>query len=59
MEENLLVMVCRLDEAEVVLERGDEPVQPLGVGGVAVEDPDGYCTLLASSLHFINGEFHL
>lgn len=59
MKENLLVMVCRLNEAKVVLECGDEPVQPLGVGGITVEDPDGDCTLLASSLHFINGKFHL
>lgn len=59
MEEDLLVVVRRLDEAKVVLQRGHEAVQPLGVGGVAVEDPDGHCTLLASPLHFVNGELHL
>lgn len=58
-KEDLLVVVCRFDEAKVVLQCGHEAVQPLAVGGVAVEDPDGHCTLLASSLHFINGELHL
>lgn len=58
-EEDLLVVVRRLDEAKVVLERGHEAVQPLAVGGVAVEDPDGHRTLLAGPLHFVDGELHL
>lgn len=58
-EEDLLVVVRRLDEAKVVLQRGHEAVQPLGVGGVAVEDPDGHRTLQAGPLHFVNRELHL
>lgn len=58
-EEDLLVVVRRLDEAKVVLQRGHEAVQPLAVGGVAVEDPDGHCALLASPFYFVNGELHL
>lgn len=59
MEENLLVVICGLDEAKVVLKCGDKAVQPLGIGGIAVEDPDGDGTLLTSSLHFIDGELNL
>lgn len=58
-EEDLLVMVGRLDEAKVVLQRGHEAVQPLGVGGVAVEDPDGHRALQAGPLHLVDGELHL
>lgn len=59
MKENLLVVICCLNEAEVVLQCGNKSMQSLGVGGVAVEDPDGDGALLASSLHFIDGELHL
>lgn len=59
MKENLLVMICRLDETKVVLQCSNKPVKPLGIGGIAVENPDGYCTLLASSLHFVDRELHL
>lgn len=52
-------MICRLDEAKVVLQCGNKSVQSLGVGGIAVEDPDGDCALLASSLHFIDRELDL
>lgn len=52
-------MICCLNEAKVVLQRGNKTMQSLGIGGVAVEDPDGDCTLLTSSLHFIDGELHL
>ena len=58
MEEDLLVMIGRLDEAEVVLECGDEPEQSLGVDG-AVEDLDGDGTLQAGPLHFTYAELHL
>lgn len=58
-EEDLLVVVRRLDEAKVVLQRGHEAVQPLSIGGVAVEDPDGNCALHAGPLHFVDGELHL
>lgn len=30
-KENLLVVICSLNEAEVVFERGDKPEQSLGV----------------------------
>lgn len=59
MKENLLVMICRLNEAKVVLQCGNKSVQSLGVGGITVENPDRDCTLLACSLHFIDGELHL
>ena len=58
-KENLLVMICCLDEAKVVLQCGNKSVQSLGIGSISVEDPDGDCTLLACSLHFIDGELHL
>lgn len=58
-KENLLVMICCFNEAKVVLQCGNKSMQSLGIGGIAVEDPDGDCTLLASSLHFIDGELHL
>lgn len=59
MEEDLLVVIGRLDEAEVVLERGHEAVQSLGVGSVAIENPDGDRALLARPLHLVDGELHL
>lgn len=59
MEEDLLVVVRRLDEAKVVLQRGHEAVQPLAVGRVTVEDPDGHSTLQAGPLHLVDGELHL
>lgn len=58
-EENLLVVIGRLDEAKVVFQRGNESLQPLGVGDGAVEDLDGDGALLASPLHFVDGELHL
>ncbi len=58
-KENLLVMICCLNEAKVVLQCGNKTMQSLGIGGIAIEDPDGDCTLLASSLHFTDGELHL
>lgn len=58
-KENLLVMICGLNEAKVVLQCGNKSMQSLGIGGIAVEDPDGDCALLASSLHFIDGKLHL
>jgi len=58
-KENLLVVICRLNEAKVVLERGDKSKQSLGVGGIAVEDPNGHCALQAGALHFVDGELHL
>ena len=54
MKENFLVMVCCLNEAKVIFQSGDKSMQSLGVGGITVEEPDGDCTLLASSLHFID-----
>lgn len=59
MEENLLVVIRCLDEAKVVLQCGDKSVQSLGIGGIAVEDPDGDGALLTGSLHFIDGELNL
>ncbi|KAF3860075.1 hypothetical protein F7725_000330, partial [Dissostichus mawsoni] len=50
MKENLLVMVCSLNEAKVVLECGNKSQQSLGVGGITVEDPDGDCALQAGIL---------
>merc|ERR1719495_2386805 len=52
-------MICGLNEAKVVLQCGNKSLQSLGIGGGSVEDPDGDCTLQASSLHFIDGELHL
>lgn len=59
MKENLLVMICCLNEAKVVLQRGNKSLKSFGIGGVSVEDPDGDRALLASSLHFVDGELHL
>lgn len=51
-------MIGRLNEAKVVLQCCNKSVHPL-CAGIAVQDPDGDCTLLASSFHFIDGELHL
>ena len=59
MEEDLLVVIGRLDEAEVVLERGHEALQTLGVGGRAVQHLDGHGALLPGALHLVDGELHL
>lgn len=59
MKENLLVMICCLNEAKVVLQCCNKSMQSLGIGGISVQNPDGDCTLLASSLHLIDGELHL
>jgi len=59
MEEDLLVVIGRLDEAKVVLQCGHEALQPLGVGGGAVQHLDGHGALLPRALHFVNGELHL
>lgn len=58
-KENLLVMICCLNEAKIVLQCGNKSVQSLGIGGIAVENPDGDCTLLASSLYFVDWKLHL
>lgn len=58
MEEDLLVMVGRLDEAKVVLECGHEAEQSLGVA-LGVQDLDGHSTLQTSALHFTNTKLHL
>lgn len=58
-KENFLIMICRLNEAKVVLQCGNKSMQSLGTGGVTVKDPDGDGALLAGSLHFVDGELHL
>lgn len=58
-KEDFLIMICRLNEAKVVLQCGDKSMQSLGTGGVTIKDPDGDGALLASSLHFVDGELHL
>lgn len=58
-KENFLVMVCCLNESKVILQCSNKSVQSSGVGGVAVENPDGNCALMARSLHFIDAELHL
>lgn len=55
MKENFLVMICRFNEAKVIFKGSNKPMQSLRVGdGISVKDPDVHCTLLASSLHFID-----
>lgn len=54
MKENLLVMISSLNETKVVLQSGNKSMQSLGIRGITVEDPDGDCTLLAGSLHFVD-----
>lgn len=58
-KKNLLVMICSFNEAKVVLQRGNKSIQSLGIGGISVEDPDGDCTLQASSLYLTYYELHL
>lgn len=57
MKENLLIVVCSLNEAKVVLEGGDEAVDLPGDG--AVEQPHGHGALLARALHLTDGKLHL
>lgn len=54
MKENLLVMICCLNEAKVVLQCSNKSMQSFDTGDTTIENPDGDCTLLASSLHFID-----
>lgn len=59
MKEDLLVVICSLDEAKVILQCGDEAFQSLATAGATVNHPDGNGTLLAASFHFVDRELHL
>lgn len=56
-KENLLIMICSLNEAKIVLQCGNKSINLLG--DCTVEEPHRHCTLQAGAFHLTNRKLHL
>lgn len=53
MKENLLIMICSLNEAKIVLQCGNKSIDR------AAEEPHRHCTLLTGAFHLTDRKLHL
>lgn len=56
-KENLLIVICSLNETKIVLQCGDKSMNLLG--DCAVEEPNGHSALLARAFHLTDRKLHL